>query len=419
MLKFSEDGSISLENAGSGAAGTPVNTTGKNITLTTDGKVGIGTKTPGFTLDINGEANCDNFHTNNIYINGTEMKIIKMGTLIPPSINGETGDDPEGDNPKDGEGDEGDDPKEDEGDDPKGDGPLFPKPLDVMTFKSNGKVGLGTNDPKEQFQIGNNWTFRNNTTTAAKYIGNNVYYNSGDVRITNGVASLIRFNENGSISLETAGSGAAGTPVNTTGKNITLTADGKVGIGTNDPKEKFQIGNIWTFHNGGTKYIGRNVTYDGSNDIRIENGVASWIRFSDGGGISLGTAESSTAGTLVNTTGKNITLTADGNVGIGTTDTHGYKLAVKGVIGAGKVVLENVANWSDYVFEPDYDLMSIGELEEFIKENKHLPNIPNKDEVLKNGQDVGEINRLLLEKIEELTLYIIQQQKEIDELKKR
>jgi hypothetical protein len=58
-------------------------------------------------------------------------------------------------------------------------------------------------------------------------------------------------------------------------------------------------------------------------------------------------------------------------------------------------------------------------LEEFVKENKHLPNIPSKDEISKNGQDVGEINRLLLEKIEELTLYIIQQQKEIDELKKR
>ena len=107
-----------------------------------------------------------------------------------------------------------------------------------------------------------------------------------------------------------------------------------------------------------------------------------------------------------------------GNVGIGTTNTRGYKLAVNGDIRTQDIVVE-ASPWPDYVFTSDYDLLSLEEVAEHIKNKGHLPNIPNAKEVTKNGIQLGEMNAKLLEKIEELTLYTIQQEKKIEKLKKR
>ena len=108
-----------------------------------------------------------------------------------------------------------------------------------------------------------------------------------------------------------------------------------------------------------------------------------------------------------------------GNIGIGTmsfvdgSDT--YRLSV-----AGKVRAEAVkvyTDWADYVFEKDYKLPTLKEVEAYIEENGHLKDIPSAEEVEENGIDVGEMNKLLLQKIEELTLYAIELKKEIEELK--
>ena len=76
-----------------------------------------------------------------------------------------------------------------------------------------------------------------------------------------------------------------------------------------------------------------------------------------------------------------------------------------------------LTNWPDYVFGGSHQLMPLGELESFINCNKHLPGVPSAEEVEKEGADLGEMNRVLMEKVEELTLYIIDLQKQIDELK--
>jgi len=96
-----------------------------------------------------------------------------------------------------------------------------------------------------------------------------------------------------------------------------------------------------------------------------------------------------------------------GNVGIGTTDTKGYKLAVAGNMIAESVKVQLRSAWPDYVFAKDYTLPSLKETEKHIKENNHLPGIPSAAEVKNNGIDVGEMNAKLLKKIEELTLYVI------------
>ena len=104
-----------------------------------------------------------------------------------------------------------------------------------------------------------------------------------------------------------------------------------------------------------------------------------------------------------------------GNVGIGTT-TPSNKLEVNGTIRSTEVKVE-AGPWPDYVFEPDYDLRSLEETEAYIKANKHLPEVPSAGEMEANGVQLGEMNRLLLKKIEELTLHQIALQKELKELK--
>ncbi len=111
-------------------------------------------------------------------------------------------------------------------------------------------------------------------------------------------------------------------------------------------------------------------------------------------------------------------INANGSVSIGTTDPKGYKLAVAGSIVAEKLVVKLQSNWPDNVFEESYNLRSLNEVENFIKENKHLPEIPSAKEMeTKDGIDVGTIQTKLLQKIEELTLYMIEQKKEIETLK--
>ncbi|MCQ2607720.1 MAG: hypothetical protein MJ197_03430 [Bacteroidales bacterium] len=109
-------------------------------------------------------------------------------------------------------------------------------------------------------------------------------------------------------------------------------------------------------------------------------------------------------------------------VGIGTSNltfTSGFKLAVKGGILCEEVkVIANVPS-ADYVFEKDYKLHSIEEVAEYVKENKHLPDVPSAKDFKENGYKIGDMDNLLLQKIEELTLYIIEQQKQIKELQSR
>lgn len=120
----------------------------------------------------------------------------------------------------------------------------------------------------------------------------------------------------------------------------------------------------------------------------------------------------------VNTYGNNLLLVkGDGSVGIGTTDTKGYKLAVNGAGIFTRVKVQQYASWPDYVFSPDYALQPLEEVEKFIKENKHLPGIPSASQVAAEGLDLGEMNKLLLQKVEELTLYILELKKEMKEMK--
>ena len=113
--------------------------------------------------------------------------------------------------------------------------------------------------------------------------------------------------------------------------------------------------------------------------------------------------------------GPALRLQTNGNFAIGTSlNPTDFKLAVGGKIIAEELKVQLQTAWPDYVFANDYQLPTLQEVEKQIQENGHLSNIPSACDVQENGIEVGEMNRLLLEKVEELTLYTIDQQKQLD-----
>ncbi|WP_422082350.1 hypothetical protein [Ulvibacterium sp.] len=172
-----------------------------------------------------------------------------------------------------------------------------------------------------------------------------------------------------------------------------ITYEGNVGIGTTAPNEKLDInGNI---------LVDRMVKIDGHGSVA-----------------SLQIMDNSDTGT------PDILLRGDdgdsyikaGSLGIGTMDTGTYKLAVNGNVRAKEVRVET--GWSDFVFEKDYDLPTLEEVEKYIQDKGHLKGIPSAEEVAENGIFLGEMDSKLLRKIEELTLYIIDMNKRMELLEK-
>ena len=278
---------------------------------------------------------------------------------------------------------------------------------DKFTFLPNGNMGIGTMAPADRLDLGKGGNLR---------IGSSYYGN-------NGILRFYGTDDAEKLQLGAIGNNAAFiyTPSSVdlniyTGNvpRMTIRRDGNVGIGTNDPIEKLDVrGNV---------FLG-----DGSTDFNASiNGVY---------GVSWGWNLSSVASgfRILSTKGgaTPFNIDADGNVGIGTTNAGVYKLAVNGNIKAKKITVTQTG-WPDYVFDKNYSLMPLHQVEKFIETNKHLPGVPSAKEVEDKGVNLGDNQALLLKKIEELTLYLIEikktndrmqekialQEKEIDILKK-
>lgn len=183
---------------------------------------------------------------------------------------------------------------------------------------------------------------------------------------------------------------------------LKVTNNGNVGIGVTNPTKKLEVnGSIGWGTNGAV------LNNDQGSSIELRGTGTPYIDFSND------LTSDYKARLILNS---NNVLEVDGNVGIGTANTNGYKLAVGGNVVAEEVVVKLKENWPDYVFHKDYKKTNLDELENYIHENGHLPNIPDAKEVDKEGINVGEVQTKLLEKIEELTLYLIEQNKKIEKL---
>jgi hypothetical protein len=162
-----------------------------------------------------------------------------------------------------------------------------------------------------------------------------------------------------------------------------------------------------------------------TNDSYFSGAQKTVLNITPKGELTLNTDDATTPGiTLYNSAAaKNaFVVKGDGHTQIGLLkptigSTHAdAMLSVYGKIVA-KSCFVSTANWADYVFEPNYALPNLYELETYYKANKHLPEIPTQAQVIENGIDLAQMNTLLLKKIEEITLHMVQQQKEIDALK--
>ncbi len=177
-----------------------------------------------------------------------------------------------------------------------------------------------------------------------------------------------------------------------------LSTSGNVGIGTNNPDQKLTVrGGI------GFDYI--------SSDKKLyapADGVLEWMTHNSAGEHAFAVSHQGNKVIYLNTSGSS--YFNGGNVGIGTT-TPTEMLSVNGRIRSREVKVENL-NWPDYVFAKDYEMPSLSDTEKQIKDLGHLPGIPSASEVKANGIDLGEMNAKLLQKVEELTLYLIEMKKE-------
>lgn len=178
----------------------------------------------------------------------------------------------------------------------------------------------------------------------------------------------------------------------------------KVGVGTDTPAEKMHIkdGNLTVEQSSaGVHAILKFATASSYWEIKQNGNTGRLTFFSPGGGASTASFKFDRQA--------NENLLRVGVVAADTVDING-KLVITGDC------IEQDGPCADYVFEPGYELRSLDELRAFIAANNHLPNVPNAEEMRRNGVNMAQLSGRLLEKIEELTLYTLQQQQMIEEL---
>ncbi len=304
-----------------------------------------------------------------------------------------------------------------------------------MTISNLGNIGIGTTNPNHRLHV-----------------------NGGDLFVQSS-SGLIRFGYDGSNEwqMATTGGGAdlrwyttpdGGTTITPrhyfsqngnmgiggfSGPGVPLGRLDVIGAGLNSATNTFLLRNsnldtLLRMRDDGRMGIG----YNGSSYGRTVNVGGSGVNFYTANEVGFGGAVFPTDTSLVmwSNSGANNYLILQpswGNTGIGTYSPNaklhvngtqliggtadriatGYSLSVDGKIIAEEVKVQLSASWPDYVFAKDYKLLPLDELEQSINKNKHLPNIPSAAEVEKDGISLGDMNKRLMEKVEELTLYII------------
>jgi hypothetical protein len=269
---------------------------------------------------------------------------------------------------------------------------------------NSGNVGIGTNSPFYKLEVNGNGAFFG-TTVSYGFNGQQFVFGGGALRLTSAASGTVNHSiliDGNQVQSYYTDAGS----IDEFSNPLLLNAlGGNVGIGTASPLPNSKF----TLQTDGD--------YATAMTIRNPSGSASFETYV-GGPINGNTISLGTQGNMpiaIFTNGANrLFINAAGNVGIGT-DNPTYKLSVRGNIRSNEVVVET--GWADYVFADDYKLISLEDVESFIRQNKHLPNIPSAAEIEKNGLHVGDVQKRMMEKIEELTLYVIELKKEIEQLK--
>jgi len=262
-----------------------------------------------------------------------------------------------------------------------------------FTFENNGRFGIGTLEPTTGFElkgVGEQWIYVNQSTIGGLRISSsdgqrqNVLYRDKSTDII----TLRAGHDHGEISFIAGGSNT---------ERMRIKADGNIDVyGTLTSKS----------------FLSPQDNIDYSQFIRNNSGGA--VVYLNQ--VSTGPIFRASSGTATPNSAVKFTIENNGGVGIGTVNLEDYMLAVNGKIRAKEIKVET--GWADFVFDNNYNLRKIEEVEKFISDYKHLPDIPSAKEVEENGINLGEMDAKLLQKIEELTLYMIEQNKRIEKLEK-
>lgn len=279
---------------------------------------------------------------------------------------------------------------------------------------ASGNVGVGTYSPLTKLHVNGSLT---SNTINLNESGTNIGFLSRGASVTSGWAATPDVLAITYIQHDFAIGGSSKSDGSWKGASIYINSDnGLVGIGTTAPQAKLDV-------NGNLNAGPISSTISGAdiggyislrNPAKTTSGAAStWkiMNMSGSYGNSLQFWAYDDVGCGTGLCSNRFTLMDNGNVGIGTVDTKGYKLAVNGSAVFIKAVVKSYVNWPDYVFDSSYQLKPLSEIETFIRTNKHLPDIPSAAAVNNDGIDLGENQTTLLKKIEELTLYLIDEQK--------
>jgi hypothetical protein len=287
------------------------------------------------------------------------------------------------------------------------------------TFPATGNVGIGTTLPGYNLDI----------YTSSSYEGIQLKHSSGkwlrffSPALLGGSYNSITAADDsgiifGSSSADAADVGFVIAPWRSDVSGLRVSSEGNVGIGTPAPSAKLDIfgsspstTNLILSANYVDRYRWRLNTADRGNAIDLDFTSSD----NDDNQEAVLRLTRSNSGRPQFQLYNNAIVAYNGNVGIGTS-TPDSKLTVKGHIHAEEVRVDLNVPGPDYVFEENYNLPSLTEVESYIKANKHLPEIPSAKEMEEKGINLSEMNMLLLKKVEELTLYILQQEKRITEL---
>lgn len=286
---------------------------------------------------------------------------------------------------------------------------------EAARLTSTGRMGIGTNAPSSLLHV-------NGTVTVNNSIVGDVSH--AYVLLSNAAGAKLNWGTGATQSAVVCG-GPVTFQTNSL-ERMRVNTNGNVGISTSSPSAKFHVNGtvrLEALANDNTKDYVIAADADGNLFKRQAStlggsSAASWALV--GSTVTsttnkFGSLNSEALSIITNST-ERMHITADGNIGIGTSTPQG-KLAVNGTIYTKKVTV-TATGWPDYVFADGYKLPSLAEVEAFIKKNKHLPEVPSAKTIESNGLDLGDNQAVLLKKIEELTLYAIEQQKQIEEMKK-
>lgn len=322
-------------------------------------------------------------------------------------------------------------------------------------YTTSDSVGIGTSLPSEKLQVQNGTIKLNRSLLSAE---NNILFNmptptlSGEFQ---GMQFQVFGNDMSSMGFMNAPAsfGPAVVGLRLSGKGLSspdlfVDTSGRVGIGTNTPGSELDVeGRIRatqsitsssSIQGAALVSTGQLITIgpgtisgnlQTNSELIINNSSAElklktsgddkgFVQLS-GDNLRLGTYSSNTNGKLVMRVAGGDRMIVDGTgVAIGTTaNPAGYMLRIGGKMICEEVKVKLEGSWPDYVFHNDYKLPKLTEVAAFIKANRHLPNIPPASQIESAGLDLGDMQKKMMEKIEELTLYIIEQQQQIDTLK--